>query len=241
MRALSAEDLLNVWDVGQRQCHWDRALSLLSAADRDQPRSVLADLSLGERDRLLLQLRQIVFGPELEGLVDCPSCGDHLQFILRTADLLAPAGQPVGLLESNGYRIEFRPTVGADLESLPADVDVAEARMFLIDRCVLRVVYKDAQVSTADLPPEVIQKLAGAMDEVDPQGNVELALVCAGCGHHWQQLFDIASFFWAEVHAWAMRAFYEVDQLALNYGWHEAEIIRMNTSRRQIYLGMLGT
>src|SRR3954463_15583916 len=106
MRALSAEDLLNVWDVGQRQCHWDRALSLLSAANRDQPRSVLADLSLGERDRLLLQLRQIVFGPELEGLVDCPSGGALLQFKLRTADLLDHAGQPVRLLDTTGDRMK---------------------------------------------------------------------------------------------------------------------------------------
>jgi hypothetical protein len=106
---------------------------------------------------------------------------------------------------------------------------------------VQKVVYKGEQVAAADLPPQLMQEIADTLERADPQGNVELALVCASCGHQWQQLFDIVAFFWAEVHAWALRALYDVHRLAFAYGWSETEIIQMNPGRRQVYLEMLGT
>jgi hypothetical protein len=241
MRALSAEDLLNVWDVGQHQCHWDRALTLLSAANPGNPRSALAELSVGERDRLLLRLRQLIFGTELESVVDCPSCGERLQLALRAADLFAAEAECSGQLESNGYRIEYRPPTGADLEYLRGATSVAAARALLLERCVIKAAYLGESLAVESLPAALIQEVSDALEKADPQGNVELAMECAGCGHHWRQLFDIVAFFWAEIHAWAMRAFYEVHRLACAYGWSESEIIQMNPARRQIYLEMLGT
>ena len=91
MRALSAEELLNLWDVGRRQGLCDRALSVLSAACPEMTRPFLSALSLGERDRLLLRLREMVFGSELQGIVDCPACGDPMQIALQVGDLFAPA------------------------------------------------------------------------------------------------------------------------------------------------------
>ena len=74
----------------------------------------------------------------------------------------------------------------------------------------------------------------------DPQAEVLLDLDCPACNHRWQILFDIASFFYAEVSAYAKRLLREVHTLARRYGWREADILSMSTARRQFYIELPG-
>ena len=69
--------------------------------------------------------------------------------------------------------------------------------------------------------------------------GLELALSCPSCRHQWQATFDIVSFFWSEINAWAHRSLQEVHTLALAYGWREADILAMSPWRRQFYLKMV--
>ena len=62
MRALSAAELLSVWERGTGQPPHERALSLLAAACPESSRDELAILSIGERDKRLLTLRAWTFG-----------------------------------------------------------------------------------------------------------------------------------------------------------------------------------
>jgi len=81
--------------------------------------------------------------------------------------------------------------------------------------------------------------VAGAMATADPQAETELSLKCVECGLEWQEPFDIESFFWMEVQAWAMRTLREVHQLAAAYGWGEKEILKMHPRRRSLYLSLM--
>lgn len=96
MRPLTADALLAAWEQGLGQAPWRRALLLLAAAcDEDDDSGTLgalAELSIGERDRRLLRLREEVFGAELASLVTCPGCGEQLEFAVRTADLMVDTG-----------------------------------------------------------------------------------------------------------------------------------------------------
>ena len=78
------------------------------------------------------------------------------------------------------------------------------------------------------------------MAEADPQADVQLALVCPACGHTWQATFEIVSFLWAELSAWAERTLADVHALASTYGWREADILAMSARRRQRYLELAG-
>jgi hypothetical protein len=71
MRALSASELLNVWERGFIQPPIYRALTLLAVACEASPET-LAKLSIGDRDARLLTLREWTFGSQLVGLVNCP-------------------------------------------------------------------------------------------------------------------------------------------------------------------------
>lgn len=78
------------------------------------------------------------------------------------------------------------------------------------------------------------------MARADPQADVRLAIACPSCGHQWQGIFDIVTFFWSEIESWASRILHEVHLLALAYGWHEREILALSPRRRQFYLDMVG-
>ncbi len=51
--------------------------------------------------------------------------------------------------------------------------------------------------------------------------------------------FDIVSFLWNELNAWAIRTLREVHILASAYGWSETDILAMSPWRRQFYLEVL--
>jgi hypothetical protein len=76
--------------------------------------------------------------------------------------------------------------------------------------------------------------------EADPLADVQLAVSCPSCGTRQQVSFDILSFFWTEIEAWAWRILREVHTLASAYGWHEHDILALSPRRRQSYLEMVG-
>jgi hypothetical protein len=89
------------------------------------------------------------------------------------------------------------------------------------------------------LPDSVIQAVLERMGHADPQANLEIELSCPACSHNWQETFDIVSFLWSEITAWAIRILREVHVLASAYGWREADILAMNPRRRQAYLELI--
>ena len=85
-----------------------------------------------------------------------------------------------------------------------------------------------------------MRAVSDGMEEMDPQGDILLDISCISCGHSWKIVFDIVTFFWTEIDAWAHRILREVHDLAKAYGWREADILAMSPWRRQIYLEMVG-
>ena len=57
MRAISASELLNIWEQGLSKSSVERALMLLGTACPETSPEALAQLSIGQRDALLLMLR----------------------------------------------------------------------------------------------------------------------------------------------------------------------------------------
>ena len=242
MRALSAAELLVVWEQGLGSPPAAGALILLAAACPEVPASSLPKLTVGERDGLLLTLREWLFGPQLESIVSCPQCGESLELSFAVDDIrAAPAandaaalGQPSHLsLEVAGCDVQFRvPTV--------ADADAASSPQQLLESCLVAASCNGEEQAAGDLPEAVIEALSHQMATADPQADVQLALDCPACDHSWLAAFDVASFLWEEIGSWAQRTLLEVHQLARAYGWSEADLLTMSPLRRQVYLTMVG-
>ena len=248
MRPLTAAELLNVWERGQAEPPVRQALALLAAACPETPSDEIARLAIGRRDRLLLELRERTFGPRLVSVAACPACGERLEVEVAVRDLLVegddPAGEASRALAADGWQVRFRPPHSLDVLALAEggqDRDPGAARRRLLAGCLLEARTPDGgEAHAADLPESVLQAVAGAMAAADPQAEIELALTCPACAHAWLALFDIVSFFWTEIDAWARVLLQEIHVLASAYGWREPDILALSPWRRRAYLEMVG-
>jgi len=242
MRPLSASELLSVWERGWAQRPAQRALILLEAASPETDREVLAELPIGQRDDRLLRLREWTFGRQLVSLAICPSCGERLELSFNVDEVrVTPGQEPKGELsvKAADYKVRFRLPNSLDLLVLPEGEGVEGWRL-LLQRCMLTAHLNGEACGAEQLPAEIVTAIAAQMAETDPQADVHLALSCPACSHEWEVLFDIVSFFWMEIQAWAYRLMCEVHALASAYGWSEADVLAMAPLRRQLYLDMVG-
>ena len=246
MRTPSAQTLLTVWDAGEGLAPVHQGLLLLAATCPERTHDELAHWSIGRRDAQLLALRETLFGPQVTGMAACPTCAERLEMTFRTEEIrarsLSDEAQPEpGLaLQSAGYEVRFRLPNSADLAAVAQATSGDLRRRQLLERCLLES-RRAGQAQTPDqLPPAVVEAISAKMAEADPQADVQLALACPACGHTWQATFEIVSFLWAELSAWAERTLADVHALASTYGWREADILAMSARRRQRYLELAG-
>lgn len=241
MHALSASELLSAWEQGQAQPREQQALRLLAAACPEMTVEALARLSIGQRDASLLTLREWTFGPQLVGLANCPHCSERLELTFNSADIQASPRneqEEVHCLSVAEHVVRWRLPNSLDVMAVSDGQAVDETRKSLLARCVLTVQQGGEERSTDQLPQEIADAVVQQMAETDPQADVQLALACPACGHTWQATFDIVSFFWSEINAWAYRTLREVHTLARAYGWTEGDILALSPQRRQLYLEM---
>jgi len=239
---LTAADLLNVWERGRSQSPVDRALSLLQIATPELPREALARFGIGHRDAELLKLREKIFGSRMTGHADCPACGEQMEMNFTVAEVQAtPLPEPDETCTEifGDYKISFRLPNSTDVATLVPGDDLAVQKRRLVQRCILNAKCGGQLITADQLGEDTVRALSKRMSELDPQGDVQLALTCPQCSHHWQAPLDIVSFIWSEIHAWAVRLLNEVHALALAYSWPESGILAMSPWRRQAYLELI--
>lgn len=242
---LSTAHLLEIWERGRYATAGEQALLLLEAAQPDVPLAQSGAASIGRRDAALLQLRSRTFGNRLTGFATCPQCAEPLELnfsvgeilLEEDASMLSDTEITLGIDE---YRVVFRMPNAFDLAAIGSADDPPAAESALLQRCILAA-YKDEAIHAVDaLPDAVVEAIAARMAEADPQATIELSLTCPACGAQWNAPFDIVSFFWREIDAWAKRILQEVHILASTYGWSERDILALTPERRQVYLELIG-
>ena len=242
MRPLSTAELLSVWEKGLGRTSLERAQVVLKAARESPSDPDPGELPLGERDAQLLTLREWTFGNEVTALSRCPKCKEELELTFQISDLRLPATPPRRELgfSSGDYAIQFRLPTSGDLAAVSGEsCEGRSLRNALLARCVSDARHGNDPVAAETLPESVVEELSERMSEMDPQAEIELSLHCVSCGERWNEVFDVESFFWTELQAWAVRLLEDVHQLAASYGWSEADILAMSATRRSAYLSMI--
>ena len=243
MRALSAAELLNVWERGLAQSPPERALILLAAACPETSSESLATLTVGARDAQLMTLRKWTFGSQLVCVASCKGCGELLELSFAADDLFTNEDGVSSEYFSfmvDEYELWFRLPNSLDLVEVASCKHVETARQRLVERCISKIERRGESIAISDVSASVVEALATRMGEIDGSGNVQFALNCPQCAHGGEAIFDIESFFWKEISAWAARILREVHQLASAYGWREVDVLNMSAWRRQVYLNLIG-
>jgi hypothetical protein len=242
MRALSAQEMLAVWERGMDRLPLERALALLEAACPESEPQALAALSIGRRDARLFTLREWAFGPRLTGCSACRNCGETLEVDLQVADLRQDAdkdGPGATTFSIQGYELALRPVNSLDLVAC-MNAGAGQASRVLFARCLVAANSATAEITAGQIPDDVAELALEKAGKADPQAEMEIVLSCAACGQQSAESFDIVSFFWNEIDVWARRILREIHVLASAYGWRESEILELSPLRRQFYLDMAG-
>ena len=243
MREPSAPELLGLWERGRPLAPAQWALQLLAAACPETPAEALAGLSIGQRDSQLLRLRERLFGPRVTGLAACSRCGERVEVTFDIHEVLTgiePAPEAELSVTVEGYDLRFRLPNSVDLAAAVEGRDLAGTRDRIMQRCLLSVRSPGGAAAYDQLPPAVLEAVSERMTVSDPLADIQLGVCCPCCAYSWRSGFDIVSFLWTEIDAWAKRVLYEVHTLARAYGWREGEILGLSALRRQLYLQMVG-
>jgi len=234
--ALDDSALLTVWERTEALARPWRELALLAAACQEPPER-LARLPIGERDRLLLDLRVGMFGERFDCETACPCCGARLELSFDAADLRvlpSPVDAPDLALRDHGCTVRFRAPDSVDIAAcleLPT-----EAVQVLIDRCTQVTDSNGELLDFTALPAVARDIVAARLAELDPRADVLLQLSCPECAQLWAGCFDPAAFLLCEIARYVERVVDEVHLIAHAYGWSEAAILSMESARRQRYL-----
>ena len=233
---------MRAWESAQRLHPLDRGTAILATALPDRTPDVLDALPLGDRQSLLFRLRELTFGPHLEGVADCSSCGEPLEFELDLAAVadaseVAPGGEVEIALD--GYDLRLRPLCFEDVRVAATYTDPLAARRCLAERSVVLASRDEVTVPSRDLPDSLIDGIGAALAEIDGGAEVLLELVCPACQAKVTPVLDGAEILWAEVRAQALRLLREVHTLASAYGWSEGDILSMSGARRASYLALV--
>ncbi|TVO67367.1 hypothetical protein [Denitromonas ohlonensis] len=231
MLAIRPERLLSVWEQGARRHPIDRALLLYALAAPEQPADRLADMPIGARNAALMALRRASFGGHLASWVDCPACGERMEFALDAADL--PPAPPFSTepIVVGGHR--FRRPSSRHLAALVnADDPELAARQLLRECAESAEALPDDEAALAEL----LDAAEAAIEAADPWAELSLAVVCPACAHQTEASFDIASYLWEELDSHARRLLDDIHALAAAYGWTEPEVLALSDTRRAAYL-----
>jgi hypothetical protein len=231
MRALAAADVLALWERGLRRHALDRSALLCAWARPELPRHAIADLPLGVVTASLLRLREASFGARIHCHVDCARCGERLELVLVSSDLLQPMTEGPYEIEVQGMRV--RALCLRDLAAVAKEPDVDHAARQLLEHCVLQG-GADA-VALSDL---LLPAVEDALEALDPNADLALEVHCEACDHSGAAQLDAGCLLWDEIDARARTLLSEVHLLARAYGWTEDEILGLGAARRATYLTM---
>jgi hypothetical protein len=247
MRCPSDHELLTAWEQGLGRPPVERALALLASASQHEGFESLAELSIGQRDARLLDLRESLLGPQLVCIDDCPDCGARVELDLSAADVRAwpcsdwrPDESGRFQFETDGIEFRFHTVTSRDLAlSASGRSAIGAAVRQLLKRCVISIRKEGRELSFDDVPESALEALTSAMAEADPQADVQVGVACPACGSRWATPLNIDAYFWAELDEWARRLLRDVHDLAVAYGWSERDILAMSARRRRLYLEVL--
>jgi hypothetical protein len=235
MRTLSASDLLTIWERGLGQNSVEQALYILGVWT-GEVRENLAALSIGERDAMLFEIYEHLFGPDLEAFAECPACGQRLEYSLNTGNIRQANDGPKERAELSltladlGLRLRLPNSL--DLLAARECANPTEARRLLAERCVLEAML------ARSLPDNAIDAISSCLVQADPLAEVLVGMECVECHHSLQIMLAIEQFLWTKLSFLVKRLLREVDSLARVYGWSEREILSLSAARREMYLEM---
>jgi Family of unknown function (DUF6760) len=216
-------------------------------------------LAVGDRQFLLMKLREITLGPEVQAVAACPwwGCSQRVNVDFSLAEVPVRDGlagpvhtmqlsEEAAAVTDDGERhrhVEFRLPNGGDQEALAqlAMANQAAALSALLHRCLVAV--GPARPPTQELVDRLTARARLEIEEAiaaaAPGPELTMEARCPACGRAFGLPFEIQDFFFGDLHDTADLLYREVHYLAYHYHWSEAEILGLTRDKRRHYINVL--
>jgi hypothetical protein len=194
-----------------------------------------AGLPIGDLDLLIVSRRREILGDAFVAEGSCPGCSAHVDVHFSLADFAshhrprttraaAPAPEP-GWWRLRALEVTFRLPVAADVLAVAGR---ASARLLLEQRCV-----------RGDRDARARRLTSRAMSVLGPALRAEVAGVCPECSADVLLDVDARELCLAELRFLANSVLDDVHVIAAAYGWPEAAILGLPSSRRIRYASLI--
>jgi hypothetical protein len=196
----------------------------------------IAQLSLGDRERLLLALSGRSLGNQLDLVTRCATCRTLVEIPIRFDEIIAlrpqVSGEAFELPSADGaWSVLCRPLTGADVDG------VGSARELLL-AAVLKLANPEGRQMTPDaLPVACEAAFESVLAALDPAAECSATMTCPGCGETTEALVDGMTMLQSALHS-QQQLYDDVFRMANTYHWSEADILDLPLRRRQHYLAI---
>lgn len=174
---------------------------------------VAESLLTGDRDYLLLRIRQMTLGDKVEQVLRCPqkACGKKadVEFLIseipvRRADAVLPRydftlSRPAWSEDDSSSKGSLRLANGGDHEALLAveDQNPATVRSRLFSRIIVRLGRGSGLEESAAraLPLDLRREISAFLESITPGPDLTIEIQCPHCGADMTYPFDLSAFF----------------------------------------------
>lgn len=221
---------------------------------------VTRNLLVADRQYLLLKLREVTFGSQVQATILCPwpDCGKRVDIDFSIKDIpvkesgdkgptykmqLSPTATFIGDHGEEYREIIFRLPNGGDQEVISPLISKNEAKALamLLKRCIQSIGplknLGDEWISR--LSPMARMEIEKQMEAVAPKVELTMGAFCPECGREFTLPFDPQEFFFGELRISRDLLYREVHYLAYHYHWNEREIMEMPREKRRKYIEVL--
>jgi len=205
---------------------------------------IIRELSISDRNYILLKLRESTFGPRIVGVLTCPdnSCSKKMDIDFNIDDLTIEEREltsPDLVVKCGRTAIKFRLPNSGDQEAAAQlaakNPDLAETE--ILGRCIRSINGKHpSKKRIKNLTVKQKDAILKRMAELDPLSVLEMQLKCPECGKEFQLPFDIETFFSKELNEGIDQLYREVHLLAYHYHWTENKILSLPRWKRKKYI-----
>jgi hypothetical protein len=221
---------------------------------------IARSLLVGDRQYLLLKLREVTFGDIVQSTVNCPwsDCGQKIDIDFSLTNIpvktstfkgpiytaeLSPEAAFIDEQGDQHRKIKFRLPNGGDQEALSSLIVTNEALALtkLLERCIKKIgSFENPEKDLISrLSSKARMEIEKQMDKVAPKVELTLGADCPECERQLTLPFALQDFFFGELSISQELLYREVHYLASHYHWSEREIMQMTRNKRRKYIEVL--
>ncbi|HYJ78919.1 MAG TPA: hypothetical protein VEW03_04935 [Longimicrobiaceae bacterium] len=190
-----------------------RLVTRVDGVEREVDAALVADLLVGDRDYLLLRLRQLAVGDHVHQVMRCPApgCGERVDVEFRISEIPVRRAErlqarypftlsrPAWDDDESSDRGTLRLPTGRDQEAIAelADASPGEANTRLLSRIVLSLGERTGidEEAARELPLRVRREIGAALERLAPGPDLQVVIQCPHCGADMSYPFDLHDFF----------------------------------------------